>query len=359
MKTILHVNNTMNIGGIENYLVNVTKNIDLKQYNFKFLCYKNEHFDFEDILNSYGCKIIRISDPKKVGVLKHLKELKSVMKDEKVDVVESHTYFESGIVLMAAHLAHVKIRIAHSHTTEGLNRVSFFRKVKWSIARCLINIFATERVACSYEAGLALFGNKKFEIIENGIDMNNFYYNQDIRKKLREDLNLTDKNIVLGHVGRFDQSKNHEFLIDLMTELVKTNENYKLMLVGDGVKMSAIKSLVKERKLKNKVIFLGSVNDTYRYYNAFDLFVFPSIYEGLGISLIEAQANGLTCFASSNVPLESKITENVQYLDLTNLDDWVEKISDASKVRNSVDLNKSKYNIKTVVNKLKQIYDKK
>lgn len=359
MKTILHVNNTMNIGGIENYLVNVTRNIDLKEYNFKFLCYKNEHFDFEDLLNSYGCEIIRISNPKKVSVLKHLKELKSVMKDKKIDIVESHTYFESGIVLLAAFLTHIKVRIAHSHTTEGLNKVSFVRKVKWSVARCLINMFATKRVACSYEAGIALFGNKKFEIIENGIDMNNFYYDENIRKKLRDEFNLTDEDIILGHVGRFDQAKNHEFLIELLRRLVKTNENYKLMLVGDGVKMSVVKSLVKDKKLENHVIFVGSVNDTYRYYNAFDLFVFPSIYEGLGMSLIEAQANGLACFASSNVPLESKITENVQYLNLTNFDDWVKKILNANKVRNSVDLNNSKYNIKTVVNKLKNIYGEK
>ena len=123
--------------------------------------------------------------------------------------------------------------------------------------------------------------------------------------------------------------------------------------------MSVVKSLVKDKKLENHVIFVGSVNDTYRYYNAFDLFVFPSIYEGLGMSLIEAQANGLACFASSNVPLESKITENVQYLNLTNFDDWVKKILNANKVRNSVDLNNSKYNIKTVVNKLKNIYGEK
>lgn len=358
MKTILHVNNTLNIGGIENYLMNITENIDLKEYNFKFLCYKDEHFDFEDSIISYGCKIIKITDPKKISVLKHIKELKKVMKEEKVDIIESHTYFESGIVLLAAKLVGIKVRIAHSHTTEGLNKVSFFRKLKWNIARYLIKAFATDFIACSHDAGVALFGNKKFEIIENGINVNLFAFNQQKRTSLRKKYRLSDNDIVIGHVGRFDIAKNHEFMIKLLQELLKINKNFKLMFVGDGTEMNKIKKDVELNNLSGNVIFVGSVIDTYNYYNIFDLFVFPSIYEGLGMSVIEAQTNGLRCFASLNVPIESKITENIEYLALNDIELWVDKILVSDNKRNSIDLEDNSYNVKNVVNKLKEIYNK-
>lgn len=358
VKTIMHVNNTLNIGGIENYLMNITKNIDLKEYNFKFLCYSEDHFDFEDDITSYGCKIIRITNPRKTSIFKHIKELKKVMKEEKVDIVESHTYFESGIVLLAAKLVGIKIRIAHSHTTEGLNKVSILRKMKWNIARILIRMFSTECIACSHEAGVALFGNKKFELIENGININLFEFNKTKRTSLRKQYNLSNDDIVIGHVGRFDVAKNHEFMIKLLQELMKKNNKFKLVLVGDGVQMNKIKKMVKLNNLSENVIFIGSVTDTYNYYNMFDLFIFPSIYEGLGMSIIEAQTNGLKCFASLNVPIESKITENVEYLDLTKIESWVDKILISDYKRNLIDLEDNPYNVKNVVEKLKKIYDK-
>lgn len=360
MKKIMHVNNTMNIGGIENFLLNVTRNIDLENYNFEFLCYKEDHFDFEDILSSYGCKIYRITDPKKVSKLKHIKELIKIFKNHAVDVVESHTYFESAEVMFAAFLAGVKVRITHSHTTEGLNKVSFFRKIKWNIARILIDFFSTDCVACSKDAGRALFGKKNFKIIENGIDVDKFYYNEEVRKQLREEYHISNTDIILGHIGRFDLAKNHEFLINVLEVLEKKDNNYKLVLVGDGKNIEKIKDLVIQKNLINKVIFVGSVKDTYNYYNIFDLFLFPSIYEGLGMSLIEAQANGLKCLASTNVPIESKITENVQYLDLNNMNIWLDKINQLKSFeRSKVNLEDSDYNIKIVVRKLEKIYDKK
>ncbi len=359
MKNILHVNNTMNIGGVESFLLTTYSNIERKNYKFYFLCYSNNKFDYEDEIKKLGGEFIRISNPKKVSIIKHYHELCKIMKKYKFDVVCSHTYFDSAIVLLAALKSKIKIRIAHSHTTEGNNSVNALRRFKWNIARLIINICANYKFACSKEAGISLFRNKKFIVIPNGIDTKNFKFNLKNRVDIRNQYNIKEQDILIGHVGRFDKAKNHKFMIDLLEKLRLNNKSYKLMLVGNGKEYDDIISYVKEKNLETQVIFVGSVNQASSYYSAFDLFIFPSLYEGLGISLIEAQISGLKAIASTNVPQEVNETGNVSFLPLS-INEWSTYINSIDLTRNDTKeyIEKSKYNIKNTIEILTKIYNK-
>lgn len=359
-KIILHVNTTLNIGGIENFLLNVYKNIDKEKYEFVFCCYRLEKFDYEDELKLLGAKTVRIDDPKKISRKEHLNQLRKIIIKEKIDIIHCHTYFDAAIVALAAKKENIKKIIVHSHTTEGFNKVSYIRKFKWFIAKKMICKNATHFLACSNLAGKSLFLNKKFTIIPNGINVVDFKYDEKTRKIIRNSFGIKDTEIVLGHVGRFEIAKNHKFIIELLMKLKQINTKYKVLFVGDGSLLNEIKNEMNEKKLENDIIFCGAVNNTSQYYNAFDCFVFPSTYEGLGISLIEAQANGLTCLVSNKVPKESKVTETVEYLSLEKIDNWVNFIELANferNISNNAVINNSEFSINETINLLEKIYD--
>ena len=363
MIKILHVNNTMNIGGIETFLLNVFNDIDKEKYSFAFLCYSDETFDYQEKILSLGGTFFRIDNPKNVSLFKHYHQIKEVLKKEKFDVVHCHTYFDSAIVLLAAKISGIKVRIAHSHTTEGKNNVSAIRKLKWFICSNIINFVSTHRLACSLEAGEALFRRKKFEIIPNGILVDKFQFNEQIRKEIRKKLHIHNQEIVIGHIGRLSPEKNHMFMLEILNELKKkTKEKYKMIFVGGGNFKNEIYEKINKLDLIDDVILVGSVTDAYKYYNAFDLFLFPSVYEGLGISLIEAQANGLYCLASQSVPMESKLIDEVEFLDAKNIHEFTERIIKNEFKRNKLAfeiIKNSKYSIYYTISQLTKIYNQK
>lgn len=199
-------------------------------------------------------------------------------------------------------------------------------------ARRNINKYATNRFACSNEAGKWLFGDAPFKVIHNAIDTSEFAFDDDKRKILREKYAVSEDTILLGHVGRFDTQKNHAFLIDMFAELAKKNDNYKLMCVGDGWLRGDIEKQISENNLNDKVILAGQQENARDYYNVFDLYVFPSLFEGLSFVLIEAQANGLTCISSDGVPQETNLSgaNKMLYLPLEK-QAWVDKIIELGK----------------------------
>lgn len=358
---ILQVNNTMNIGGIETFLMNVLRNIDREKFEFVFLTYSDKKFDYEEEINKLGCKIIRISNPKQTGILAHIKDIYKVIKSEQVNVVHCHTYFDSAYVMLAAKLAKVKIRITHSHTAFALKRVNPFRTFKWIVARFMIRLFANVKLACSTEAGRALYGKSKFETVTNGIDFEKFYFNENLRNVYRNQFHIQENDLVIGHVGRFDEAKNHSFLIEILKELSALQKNVKLVLVGTGKLESDIRKLVDDYQLNSKVIFLGNRTDVHQLLNAFDIFVFPSVYEGLPLSVVEVQANGLTALVSSNVSKEIALTPCVQFLDLNKgAAFWANSILEKSTQRldTKTALSNSEYSILYTIEKLTSIYTK-
>lgn len=357
---VMQVNYKMDIGGIESFLMNVCRNIDRKKYQFVFLTYYQHRFDYEEEILKLDNKLIKISQPNCVNIIKHIMEIYTVIKKEKIDVVHCHTYFDSAYVMIAAKLAGVKTRIVHSHTTYGSEKVGIMKTIKWKISRFIINNLSTKRLACSTEAGRALFGKKNFNIIENGIKLSDFFYNNEIREKYKKELKITDDNLIVGHVGRFDTPKNHKYLIEIFEEIVKINKKSKLILVGSGKKEKEIKDYVINKNIEKNVIFLGNRNDINNILNIFDIFIFPSIYEGLPVTLVEVQANGLISLVSNRVSKEIKLSNCINFFPIEKPPkEWAKKALNLNhkRINNKDTLINSIYNIDNTIIKLTKIYN--
>ena len=220
-----------------------------------------------------------------------------------------------------------------------------------------------EYCACSVAAGEWKFPKsvvrKKLRVINNGVDLDLFSPSPDKRAEMRKNLGILDSTLVIGNVGRFSTPKNHPFTFEVFKALKDQVKNSKLMLVGDGELMDDAKDRVKELGLEKDVIFVGRVNNVQDYVQAMDVFVFPSLWEGLGLVGVEAQGVGIPVIASTNVPLEMKLTDDVFYLPLDNVEDWVDKIIEVSSLprKNNIDkIRKQGYDINQTAEKLRKLY---
>ncbi len=324
---IMHVNYTMNIGGIETFIMNMIRNTVIKPEKIVVLTYADAPFDYEEELIRRGIKIIRITNPHHISTFKHVKELHAVIASERVDAIHAHTYFDSAFVVAIAWMSGVKVRIAHSHTAMAHLEKRLVKKIKWMFARLLLYLFATHKLACSEVAGKALFGSQKFTIVPNGINLPEFAYRTATRNALRKKLGIPEDVFVIGHVGRLDKPKNHAFLIDIFKSFLRINPDSRLVLIGSGKLKGAIEEKIASLRLERQVILLGDRGDIKDLLNIFDYFVFPSIYEGLPVSLIEAQANGLTVLVSDTVSHEIKVSDAVQFLSLKeSAEEWASHI---------------------------------
>lgn len=358
---ILEVIGSMNMGGAETLLMNILRNINKQKYELFFLCYGNKKFDYEDELTSLGGKIIRISTPTS-NIFKNVKQIKKIIKDNNIDVVHCHTYFNSMYALIAAKQCKIKKRITHSHNTISEKNPSILKRFYFFVSKIIINLYSTDFLACGQEAGEALFfRNKNFRIIDNGIILDKFYYDSEIREKKRKELNFSDGYQVIGHVGRFEEAKNHEFLIDIFDGYQKKHKDSILLLIGDGSLRTSIEKKIREKHLQNNVFLLSKREDVNEIYNVMDLFLFPSLYEGLPVVLIEAQTNGLPIVASDTIDKDSDYTNTISFLPLNDSKDiWITEIEDriGKRVNNKKIMENSKYNIKNTVSQIEEIYSK-
>lgn len=358
---ILEVIGSMNMGGAETLLMNILRNINKQKYELFFLCYGNKKFDYEDELTSLGGKIIRISTPTS-NIFKNVKQIKKIIKDNNIDVVHCHTYFNSMYALIAAKQCKIKKRITHSHNTISEKNPSILKRFYFFVSKIIINLYSTDFLACGQEAGEALFfRNKNFRIIDNGIILDKFYYDSEIREKKRKELNFSDGYQVIGHVGRFEEAKNHEFLIDIFDGYQKKHKDSILLLIGDGSLRTSIEKKIREKHLQNKVFLLLKRSDVNEIYSAMDLFLFPSLYEGLPVVLIEAQTNGLPIVASDTIDKDSDYTDTISFLSLQDSKDvWITEIDKrmGKRTDNRKLMENSKYNIKNTVKQIEEIYSK-
>ena len=356
---ILHVFNSLNQGGIQNLIINVYRKIDKNKIQFDFLM--NEDGYFDDEIKALGGRVYKIPALNKVGQLKYTKELTNFFNEHKeYKIVHSHYNQISGIILEIAKKCNIPIRIAHSHASNNINNI--VTKLYKLYLQSKIKKNATHFFACSRKAGEWLFKSKadNMVIINNGINMEDFFYSGEKRKKIRKELNINDDTMVIGHVGRFSKVKNHDFLVEIFNEYQKVNSNSILLLVGTGQLECNIREKVKKLNLNDKVKFLGVRKDTDYLYSAFDCFVFPSLYEGLGITLIEAQASGLKTITSANdIPIETKITDLIEYINLNEVPEkWAERISiNSNREEINNDLINSNFNIKNTVEQLEKFYE--
>lgn len=250
-------------------------------------------------------------------------------------MVHSHLdYFMNSYVCFLAMLAGIKKRIAHHH--QAYTRLPK-QSIKLAICKALGAImripskwFATNWLACSEAAAVDGWGcgavqKGKVIILPNAIDVKRFEFNMLVRQEIRDKYGIAENDFVVGHIGRFYPQKNHEFLIDIFAELHKQKTNTKLLLLGDGPLQENIKQKVQMLGLSNDVIFAGLQNNSAPFYSAMDVFAFPSLWEGLGIVLIEAQYNGLPCIVNENIPKDAEISSNIYFVD-ENTDHWISKI---------------------------------
>ena len=358
---ILEVIGSMDMGGAETFLMNVLRNIDRKKFELIFLCYGNKKFDYEEELVSLGGKIVRISKPTG-NIFKNIKQIKDIIRNNNIDVVHCHTYFNSMYALIAAKQCKIKKKITHSHSTVSEKKPNIIKKIYFFVAKIIINLYSTDYLACGKEAGEALFfKNKKFQVIDNGIILEKFYYNKNLREEKRKELKLPNDYQIIGHVGRFEEAKNHSFLIDLFDEYQKKNKKTLLLLIGDGSLRPSIEKKIKEKKLNNKVILLLKRSDVNELYNVMDLFLFPSLYEGLPVVLVEAQTNGLPIVASDTIDKDSDYTNTISFLSLQDSKDvWITEIEKrlGKRTDNRKLMENSKYNIKNTVKQIEEIYSK-
>lgn len=313
---VLHVVTVMNLGGIETLLMSLYRNIDRTKIQFDFLVHREDKGFFDDEIISLGGRILHIKAMRPFYFWSYSKVLSSLLKKNQYSIVHSHLNANSSIILGICKKCNIPIRIAHSHIDTAGGGMKGFLK---SILKRKINSVATHRLACSQQAGEWLYGSKyEFLVFKNAIKSSNFIFSLETRKKIRERYGFNEKTVVIGNVARFNQQKNHSFIIDVFFEFQKINEDCYLLLLGEGELFEDIKNKVKDLHLCNKVIFTGAVANANEYLNAMDLFLFPSLYEGLGIVAVEAQCNGLPIVMTESLPKEVEITELISRVNLND-----------------------------------------
>lgn len=351
-------------GGVESVVMNYYRNIDRNKVQFDFICDEDSKYIPKEEIEKLGGKIILIPPYQKP--FKYHKELKRVLKEGKYKIVHSHISTMSFFSLWAAKSAKVPIRIAHAHSTT--NKQEKKKNIMKQVLRPFSKVFANRYFCCSELAGRWLFGNEAYDqgkvyLLNNAIDVDKFKYNEKVRKAKRKELNIKDKDLVIGHIGRFVKQKNHEFLIDIFNEIHKQNKNAILLLAGDGPLKEAIQNKVKKLNLGENVKFLGQRNDANELYQAMDVFVLPSLYEGLPVVGVEAQASGLPCFFSTDMTKETKVLDSTKFISLTHTSKyWADKILNEIKSFKRQDTIKeitdNNFNIKKETEKLENYYHK-
>lgn len=332
---ILQVVTVMNRGGLETMLMNYYRKIDRTKMQFDFMVHREEEGDYDEEIKRLGGTIYRMPPIRPGSYQKYFKKLdRFFKKNNSYKVVHAHINENSSFVLRAAHRAGVPCRIAHSHLSDlGIDMKLPFRLY----ARMSMKNYPNHYFACSKKAGEWLFGRRvanssMLHVLNNAVNAEDFSFNENVRNEKRKELNVGNR-LVIGHIGRFNKQKNHEFLIDIFKNVHDVHPNALLVLVGDGDLKRAIQKKVASLKLQSSVRFLGVRQDIAQLMQAFDIFLFPSLFEGLPVVLVEAQASGLSCIVSDTITAESNITGRMQFLSLNDSPQtWAERILSTSTV---------------------------
>ena len=360
MVRVLQVYPQMNNAGTERVIFNLYENIDTEKVQFDFLVERPGELD--EKIRRMGGKIYYLQADKKQDYYQALVDFFTEHTEYKI--VHTHTHARMGIVLKAAKKCEIPCRIAHSHNARtDLPKMAAYIKGLSSIP---MENAATHFFACSSNAAKWLFPHKVKEckVLYNGIYMDDYLFNADNREMVRDALDISQDTFVMIHVGRFAKQKNHEYLVNILENYNKRSQSkWKMLFVGEGQLEESIKEQVKEAGLADHVIFLGGRKDVSKFYSAADMFIFPSLHEGLGIVVIEAQASGLPCIVSDAVPAEADM--EIGLLSLLSLKDSLDKWCDMietkkqnTKVRDlyKEDILNGKYNIKLIAAEMQKFY---
>lgn len=311
MKKTLIIAGKLCVGGAERVARDIGVNADPAKYEIHYLVFSDKPGAYEADVEAAGCRVLRMASPSS-GYWRYFSALISLIRAERYDVIHAHTMFSSGWAMLAGKLCGVPVRICHSHSIRGFEKRNLLKNSYEKIMRRVILAFATELVACGREAGEWLYGKKEFDrrgkLIYNGISLDSYAYDKTAGQEIRMQYGLED-SFVIGHVGHLAQVKNQIFLIELLPELLKARPETRLLLLGEGDDRPMLMSQVEALGLQDAVTFTGNVDNVGAYMSAMDVFAFPSLYEGMPLALIEAQANGLPCLISNKIPSDAVITD--------------------------------------------------
>ncbi len=323
---VLHVTEELSAAGIESFIMNIYRNIDRTQVQFDFLVLRNEKEYYDEEIRSMGGKKYCI-EPKAGNTLLRVfdesKKIEAFLRSNHYDIVHIHyTTPLRAPILKACYMAGVPTRIYHSHSAfvPGKARI---KMLIYSYMKECISKYGTHFFACSKAAAAWVFPDKlirdgRVDIVHNGIDVKRFSFDKKIREEKRKELDIPADGFVVIHTGRFTEQKNQLFLLDIIEYVLKHTPDAYLVLLGDGETMDLARQKVKEKYMESSVFFLGVRPNVNEYLSMADCYVMPSLYEGLPVAAIEAQASGLPCVLSDSITDEVKLSENVSFLSLND-----------------------------------------
>lgn len=367
MIRIVHFPGIMTSGGVESVIMNWYRNINRNDVQFIFCVCRSEYHPVDDEIEKLGGMVLHIPQMRQVGLRRYVKEVTALLKDNSpIDAVHIHSTHMGVMNLLASKKAGINNRLYHIHSTQSaaLKQIPF-RAVLEKIIDFLIKKNCTCRLACGKEAGRFIYGNSDFKVINNAVNIERFKpLSQATIRDIRSSLGINEADIVVGNMARFVEGKNQSFLVRIAALDKKRGGKIKILLVGDGPKLVEVKKLAAELGCEDKVIFTGNRSDSELMYNAMDIFSLPSYFEGLPVTMIEAQASGLPCVVSTNVTDEAllNITEcrklslsekEEKWLDILITLQGKRILDDAYIAAKFID---AKYDIKTVASIMESLY---
>lgn len=320
---ILHVFASLDLGGAETMVMNIYRNIDRSQIQFDFVKMTSKKCAYENEILSLGGKIY-LSPRFKYTNLHEFNAWWNNFFDthKEYKIIHGHYYTICGFYFRIAK-KYGLITIGHSHTSKK-------RTLKYKIASIAAERFSDYCLACSSDAARFLFPHRDVRIIKNAIEIKRFTFSSSARARIRKELEIDDDCVVIGHTGRFVSPKNHFFLLDVFKIINEKLSNTRLLLIGDGPLRSEIEDTIRSNHLTDCCFLVGAKQNVADYLSAMDVFFFPSLFEGLGIALIEAQVSGLHCLASKGVPKSADVTGNCIFLELSEKK-WVDAFAKMEK----------------------------
>ena len=357
---VLQVLGGLEAGGAESFVMNLYRAVDKEKVQFDFVKHIEHKGVFEDEIAQMNGKIYRCPQYTGKNHFAYCKWWDSFFKEHpEYRVIHGHVRSTASIYLKIAKKNGL-VTIAHSHSTSNGSGISAIVK---DLLQLPIRHTADYLFACSDKAGKWLYGEKatkqaNYRMIPNGVDLKRFAFCEKKRQQMRHELGIAADTFVLGHIGRITVPKNHQFLVELFAAYHKENPNSRLLLVGDGELFETVQQQCTQLRIRDAVIMAGSKTNTEDYYQAMDVFVFPSLWEGLGIVAIEAQANGLTCLVSENVPREAILMGNTKVLSLQSKGEWLDElkkvfVGDRMQTKNN---SIQQYDICTIADWLQKFY---
>lgn len=357
---ILQVVTRMGRGGAETMIMNYYRCLDRSKYQFDFLVHRFEKADYDEEIKQLGGHIFHMIPIRPYSYFKYFRMLDEFFKNHASEYVAVHCHIQenSGFVCKYAAKYGIKNRVCTSHIADlGIDYKYPFRQLGKIFTHKYVNI----RLSCGIEAGRFLYGNKSFMVFPNAINALKYRYNETDYNEFRANKGWGNR-VVIGHIGRFEKQKNHTFLLEIFSEFLKQNPQALLVLLGNGGDFDKIRQKAKKLGVSDSVIFEGIQTSVCNYLKAFDVFLFPSLFEGLPVSVIEAQAAGLKCFLSDTIDKGVDISGDIEFISLhKDPAYWAERIYRSipyNRLDNYEKVIKAKYDVLNNIDTLLDIYTK-